>query len=368
MDVPFSSSSPRMTLRDLARRLGLSHATVSMALRDHPNIAEGTRKRVKEEAARCGYRPEPMLSALASYRQGKRPSTYHGTLAWLMNDETREEHFSTPLFKQYFEGACRRAGNLGFRVEEFTVREPGMPPGRMSDILLARGVQGILVAPQPRPNCRLDIRWEWFSAATFGFSLVHPRLHLVTSTQYRNGMAATRKMQDLGYERIGLFGSEVHDERTDRNFSAGFHIASLRQPQSRRVPPLLIPSGLPGKQTREKIRNWVARWRVDAVVCVGGMQELFLEAGYKIPGDLAVALLTIQDQYPGFAGMDEQGARCGAAAVDLVVGMIHRGERGVPEVPYRVLIEGEWRDAPSAPPAARRQPLRSRGRRTPASV
>jgi len=362
MDVPFSSPEPRVTLRDLARRLALSHATVSMALRDHPNVAESTRKRVRDEAARCGYRPEPMLSALASYRQAKRPSTYHGTLAWLMNGESSEEHFSTPLFKQYFEGACWRANNLGFRVEEFVIQEAGMPAARMSDILVARGVQGILVAPQPRPNCRLEMRWEWFSAVTFGFSLVHPRLHLISSTQYRNGMAATQKMQDLGYERIGLFSSDMHDERTDRNFTAGFHIASLRCPNSQRVPPLLIPTGCPASRAQEKVRSWVARWRIDAVVCVGGMQHILLEAGCKIPEELAVALLTVQDQYPGYAGMDEQGARCGAAAVDSVVGMIHRGERGVPEVPYRVLIEGQWVDGPSAPPASasRRKARRTR--------
>lgn len=350
MDVPFSSSpESRVTLRELAKRLRLSHATVSMALRDHPNVSEKTRLRVKEEAERCGYRPEPMLSALAAYRQAKRPSTYHGTLAYLMNEEMPEAHYVMPLFRQYFEGACQRAATLGFRVEEFVVREPEMSAARLSDILLARGVQGILVAPQPRPNCRLDMRWQWFSAVTFGFSLISPRLHLVTSTQYRNAIAATRKMQELGYKRIGLFGSKVHDERTDQNFSAGFHIASLRIPASQRVPPLLIEEDLPPPKLTKRIRDWIARWRIDGVVSVGGMQECFLRAGIGVPDELAVALLTVQDQYPGYAGMDEQGARCGAAAVDSLVGMIHRGERGVPEVPYRILIEGKWVDGASAP-------------------
>ncbi len=342
---------PRVTIRDLAKQLGLSHAAVSMALRDHPNMAAETKRRVKEAAKRCGYRPEPMLSALASYRQMKRPSSYHGTLAWLLNYVTAKELFATPLFRQYYEGARKRANMLGFQLEEYRI-EPGMTADRMADILRARGVQGILVTPQAPLRATLNLRWEWFSAVAFGFSLKHPQLHLVSSTQYRNGRALTFKMQELGYRRIGFFGSEVFDERTDRNFTAGFHIASQEVPRAQRVPPLLLKEGNSEGKNRELIRQWVTRWKIDAIVCVGGMQGLFLEAGYKIPDDFAVALVSFQAEYPGFAGMDEQGLAVGAAAVDSIVGMIHRGERGIPEAPYRVLIEGKWVDGPSAPPAA----------------
>ncbi len=357
--MDFSSSpapsSPRITIRDLAKQLQLSHATVSMALRNHPQIAAETKRRVKEEAARCGYRPEPMLSALAAYRQMKKPPVYHGTLAWLFNKMSRKELFSTPVYKLYYEGACARAKSLGFHVEEFHLDATDMSPARMSDILLARGVQGILVPPQSQPNSRLEMRWEYFSSVTFGFSLIQPQLHMVGSTQYRIGMATTRKLQELGYERIGFFASDDFDLRTDSNFSAGFHIASLNAPVSRRIPPLLVRNVDPQSKNRERIRSWVTRWEVDAVVCVSGMQPGFLEAGYKIPGDFAVALLGWQDVYPDFAGMDEQGFLIGAAAVDCVVGMIHRGERGVPEVPYRLLIEGKWRDGASAPLASSRK-------------
>lgn len=357
MDSPASDPSPRVTIRDLAKRLGLAHATVSMALRDHPQIAAKTKKLVKEEAERCGYRPEPMLSALAAYRQMKRPPQYHGTLAWLFNKSTRKEQFSTPLFKLYFEGACSRASSLGFQVEEFHLDGADMSPARMSNILLARGVQGLLVGPQPEPNTHLEMRWEWFSPVTFGFSLIQPQLHLVGSTQYRIGMATTSKLQELGYQRIGFFGSEVFDQRTDRNFTAGFHIASLDIPSSRRIPPLLTTETDTRKTICEKLRTWVKRWKIDATVCVSGMQFLFPEAGFRIPEDFAVALLGWQGDYPGFAGMDEQGFLTGVAAVDHVVGMIHRGERGVPAVPYRVLIEGKWVDGASAPPATLRPKL-----------
>ena len=44
----------RPTQREIARRLGLSPATVSLALRDSPMIAEGTRDLVRRAVAEAG--------------------------------------------------------------------------------------------------------------------------------------------------------------------------------------------------------------------------------------------------------------------------------------------------------------------------
>ena len=47
----------RPTLKTIAALTGLSIATVSRALKDAPDIGEDTKRRVREEAARVGYRP-----------------------------------------------------------------------------------------------------------------------------------------------------------------------------------------------------------------------------------------------------------------------------------------------------------------------
>jgi LacI family transcriptional regulator len=49
--------SPRPTLKTIAAETGLAVATVSRALKDAPDIGEETKKRVREAAARLGYRP-----------------------------------------------------------------------------------------------------------------------------------------------------------------------------------------------------------------------------------------------------------------------------------------------------------------------
>lgn len=54
----------QVTVRDIARLGGVSAATVSRALRDHPRISPATRARIKALARRVGYRPNPRARAL----------------------------------------------------------------------------------------------------------------------------------------------------------------------------------------------------------------------------------------------------------------------------------------------------------------
>ncbi len=54
---PTDSETGRPTLKTIAAATGLAIATVSRALKDAPDIGEDTKRRVREMAARLGYRP-----------------------------------------------------------------------------------------------------------------------------------------------------------------------------------------------------------------------------------------------------------------------------------------------------------------------
>lgn len=53
-------------LKDIAQRLDLTKVSVSKALRDHSDISEETKKRVKEMAKKMGYRPNLVARSLTS--------------------------------------------------------------------------------------------------------------------------------------------------------------------------------------------------------------------------------------------------------------------------------------------------------------
>ncbi|MBB4065799.1 substrate-binding domain-containing protein [Gellertiella hungarica] len=59
-----------VTLKDVARSVGLSVTQVSRALNDHSDVNEETRRRVKEAAGRLGYEPNISARKLVSGRSG----------------------------------------------------------------------------------------------------------------------------------------------------------------------------------------------------------------------------------------------------------------------------------------------------------
>ena len=65
---PAGGRPPRITIADVSAALGVTKSTVSRALNDYPDIAPTTRERVRNAAARMGYRP---LSHAQAIRTGR---------------------------------------------------------------------------------------------------------------------------------------------------------------------------------------------------------------------------------------------------------------------------------------------------------
>jgi len=337
----------RVTLLDIAKIAGVSHVTVSMALRDHPRISKKTRERIQEIAKELGYRPDPVLSALIAYRRNVNQPANQGVLAWINN--YRKPEFEHIGFREYLAGARERSEEIGYKVEEFRLVDLDMSFKKLSTILRARNIQGLLFSPQERKNSHissLSFNWEYFSAVTFGFTLVRPHLHVVTDTQFRSARLAVQKLRSLGYRRIGCVTARSFDERTDGNFLGGFLVEQLRFSASDRIPVFWFPEkGEPDA----KFMEWRQAYQPDAIfdptTTLCGLPAF-------APGErngCALAIVNASLHGEQYAGIGQNNPLIGRVAVDLVVAMIHANQRGIPSVPQRVLIEGQWVDGPSAP-------------------
>ncbi|MDG5767710.1 LacI family DNA-binding transcriptional regulator [Balneolales bacterium ANBcel1] len=64
----FRFMKKKATLNDIAKILGLTKVSVSKALRNHPDISEATKKKVKKVAEQIGYRPNLIARSLTSSR------------------------------------------------------------------------------------------------------------------------------------------------------------------------------------------------------------------------------------------------------------------------------------------------------------
>jgi LacI family transcriptional regulator len=327
----------RPTIRDIGRETGFHYSTVSLALRDHPRIPDSTKQRIREAAKGLGYQPDAMLSALCAYRVMKRPPKEQTVIAWLTNHHTPTAWRMSACTRDYFEGAAQRATERGYRLENFWLSEPGMTGERMSRILWTRGIQGVLLPPQEHLS-RIDLAWENLSAVTFGYTLAHPRLHLVSNHEYRTTGTLFGELEKRDYHRVGLVNLREHDKRVDNNWLAAYLVEQTRLQPEHRLPPLVLE-----QWNTKTFLAWVEHYRPDAIVTrLPEVLRSLRRAGYRVPEEIGVAYHSLDEKSRSFSGMKKNSFQIGVMAVDLVVDMLHRNERGIPDCPYLLMVEGSW--------------------------
>jgi len=325
----------RPTQADIARAAGVSQMTVSLALRNHASLPRRTRQRIQRLAAELGYRPNPLVAALMRHVRHRRATPYLTTLAYVTAFPTRDGWRQSPLYRRYHEGAAARADQLGYKLEEFWLRQPGMTGTRLSRILWTRGVQGVIIAPLPLPRAHLQLDWKQFALATLGYTLARPSLHRAVSHQARAMQIALRELKRRGYRRVGLALSSHSDARTDRNWRGAF---LAYQPRARRVP-LLVTADW----NQRTFCEWFEEHRPDAVIAnEDGVRDWLRALKARVPGEVGFVHIESTISHRHFSGIRQNAYQVGAAAVELVAEQLQHGERGVPKIPKVVLIAGQW--------------------------
>jgi DNA-binding LacI/PurR family transcriptional regulator len=351
-------SATRPTQRDVALRTGVSQGTVSLALRRHPSIPAETAEAVRAVALRIGYAPDPYLAGLASYRKRVSAPTFQASLAWLSDDKEGESWKSSPESRACYKSAADHALQLGYRLENHCLRQPGMTAARMENILRARSIQGIIVAPRSRAEIAPDFDFSRFSAVTLGCAPVTQRLNFVSYNQFQGMELAFQKLAESGYRRIAL----IVDTESDRCAGHGWTTAFWREQQKIKTRDRL-PALTGGQINFPVFRNWHGRHRPDAVIAprteVRGWLE---EMGIGVPAGAGFLLLSVPEDDMETSGLLAQPAAIGAKAVELLCEMLHCPDRGGPACQWGVLVNAVWREgrtlrnlnmpASAAPPMA----------------
>jgi len=334
--------SARITQRDVARKAGVSHVTVSLALRGHHGIPEKTRKRIEEIAREIGYVPDPMLASLSAYRMSCRPAAYQSNIAWISDCSKSEELYQT-FSHNYYKGAAERARELGYNLEGVRLEEVNDNPVQLERMLSAKGISGLLLGPSRSlggKRCTKELRMNLshFSAVRFGHSYRYPVLNTVANAQFRTALMTMHHITQLGYRRIGIVLTHRLDERTDWNFLGGFRSGQDLVARGDRLEPFYID----GEVNMRKVVSWITKYKIECIIDVSySMYDHLTAFGIDIPDEVGYANM---DLIFGrhISGMDQNSLRIGVVAVDLLVGMMQRGEQGIPEVPLYLNVDSSW--------------------------
>jgi LacI family transcriptional regulator len=214
-----------MSLQVLARNLGLSNSTVSRALNGYADVNADTRKRVEEEAARIGYRPNPVAHRLAT---GK--TNVIGLVTSVRDGIALDTGLPTLL-----------AGlSEVLRPKGYTIIATGFPLGDAEKEPFTHFVRGgfvdalILVRSRPH-DARVDVlRDAKLPFVTYGRTLANDHAWIDNDNETAFYLA-TKRLLDFGHRRIALLNAETE-----------FTFARLREDGYRRA---LAEAGVSADET-----------------------------------------------------------------------------------------------------------------------
>jgi len=344
----------RITMADVAREAGVHQTTVSLALRNDPRLPVATRERIAALAKALGYRPNPMVSALVSERRRRGNARQGSVLAFLTNSDKRDYWRASQTYVGLHDRMEVHAHDLGYRLEEFWLREPGMTPARMRSILLHRGIRGIVICPLSGVENRIEFDFSEFAAIALGYTLRSPELDHVSTDYAANIGLAIHQLLAQGYRRI-LFTTTMKVDQRVNHFSLGRYLAERhRRPRSLLAPLIIEEKEAPSLRLLER--------RPEAIIVATGdefsrVETLLRSAGIRVPEGIALINLDRRkdERESGITRLIDEEAH---ATIALVTSRVERARFGVPASPQSILIPGRWAQgwsttaATPAPPTA----------------
>ena len=355
----------RPTLNDIARLVGYSKNTVSLALRGDRQIPESTRERIRKAATKLGYRPNAVVSHLMAQLRSSRTTRLQAKLALVNANRDSQALRTHPTIPTYVEGCESRAAKLGYSFDRFWLHDPTLNVERWLRILHARGIKGVvLVGLMDTTHLPDALRPVWAELPTVvtGVRTRDPALSFCCVDHHHLALTAMERALALGYRRPGLVIDDVIDALVERRFSAGYLTGQRTLlPQAQHVPMFTQQTG--AQSEPPGFHAWLERHRPDVIFTLYNNVIAWLkESGRRVPDDMGVIQLEWRATRPEIAGMNQHNFVTGEAAVDMVVSQIHNNETGVQEFPRATLIGATWVDGQSVRLEA--GPTERKGRRS----
>src|SRR4051794_39064149 len=182
------------TIRDVARRAGVSVATVSRVMNKSPLVLEPTRARVQAVVDELGYRRNVTARGLSIGR-----ATAVGVVVPFL---------TTPSVIERLRGVVERLGRGERREYDlllFDVEAPDQRRGALRDLARRDRVAGLLVISLPVSDAEVAaLERDELPAVLVDAS--HPRLPRVVIDNVRGGELAAEHLLVRGHRRIGFVG------------------------------------------------------------------------------------------------------------------------------------------------------------------
>ncbi|WFB37765.1 LacI family DNA-binding transcriptional regulator [Kiritimatiellota bacterium B12222] len=327
------------TIKDIAREAGVSTATVSLALRQHPRISKATTLKITALAKQMNYRADPMLQALNKRRWQHVQAESYCNIAFVTWFADEQSLYDDSLHGASWRGALQRAEALGYALRPFCVNTDPETQKRQVNKLLAQGVRGLLIGGNFEIMPRLHFDWTQFATITIGLNLRAPRFHSVRFDHRADMEVTCRELRHRKYKRIGFCVLKSVDLREGHMWRSTFLFQSQHDAFDHLAVKIL-------DHIDDDVVGWIKGEALDAVIFWDSyLFDTLRKQGLQMPEDVGFVSLRVGSY--GESGLIKDGGELGSRAFDLLHLQIQTGQWGVPEIATNLQVPAVWRNGHS---------------------
>jgi len=192
--------------KQIAERLGLSQATVSMVLNDDPRISKDTRERVFEVIEELDYRPDGIARSFVNKKTGN--------IGFILCDRM----ISSPSYFRMIHGVDRSVSRQGRKLLFTSAREFIAEKSKFPLILKEKILDGAIVSGKVSSEFVVILKNRGIPTVLLG-SYDIENVDIVTPDSKKGAFEAVSYLISLGHRRIGFiagsFSLTVHREQLD---------------------------------------------------------------------------------------------------------------------------------------------------------
>jgi LacI family transcriptional regulator len=333
-----SEQRSRISMRDLAKEVGVSVSAVSLGLRNSPKVSKEKRDEIHRAADRIGYVKDGRVTELMEHLRSYRKLEQMSTIAVLILDVRKSDLKLYPRIQAFLAGVEAEAKGNGYGVDVMFLVDLGVSPKRLRNILIARGIKGVVVMPFQTGVGKLDLDISGFCVSTPGYSIIDPMLNRSCPDYLQMMDELIEQICRLGYKRVGFIMTYGSGGVGHKLYSSSFLYYSAQIDGSLRIPILRRRE----IQT-EGVERWMKKYKPDVVISSGKIYRVLEGLGYNIPDDLGFASLEILEDHKKASGVDHRHELVGSEALKLTFSDINLNNSGIPENPKVVLVDSHFR-------------------------
>lgn len=338
----------KVTVRVIADMCGVSRTAVSWALNGKPGVSPETRRQILRTAQKLNYKVDPKVVQVMSSIASSNPGGKLTQIAIVSSSEVKgPPPWGTNAFlNRFYQGFASRIEASGFGLNAFWLAEKGMSNERMKNILIARGVEGIVFLFEygsEQPDFRFDI--SEFSVASICRFIKKPNIDAADADIHKCMFLAMEKAKEYGYVRPGLAVKKATSERGNHSWESGFLYEQRLFAKKNRIPIFWSEC-----EEMTGLVDWFERYQPDVVIGhEPPAMTALVDNGITIPDDVAFIALEQHNTAWNLSCIDVHPEMIASAAVDLVLERVRDGIKGEPLIPKTTLIEGHWVDGVTLP-------------------